>query len=84
MISKRAPASRKGAALGIYSSSQFLGGAAGSNLGEFALGHWGIGGAFLAAGVLALVWLGFGTGVEPHATQPEEDTHELSKSFTGK
>jgi MFS family permease len=84
MISKRAPASRKGAALGIYSSSQFLGGAAGSNLGEFALGHWGIGGAFLAAGVLSLVWLGFGTGVEPDATQAEEDAHELSKSFTGK
>jgi len=65
MISKRAPANRKGAALGIYSSAQFLGGAAGSNLGEFATGHWGLGGAFAAAAALSLIWLTFATGLMP-------------------
>ncbi len=85
MISKRAPVSQKGTALGIYSSSQFLGGAAGSSLGEFALGHWGIGGAFLAAGTLSLLWLGFGRGIEPIATQTNSDgSSTLSESFSGK
>lgn len=59
MISRRAPPDQKGAALGVYASSQFLGGFAGGSLGGFALGHWGVGGAFAAAGCLALLWLSF-------------------------
>ncbi|MGQ0622275.1 MAG: MFS transporter [Panacagrimonas sp.] len=65
LISKRAPIHRKGAALGVYASAQFLGGALGSNLGEFALSHWGIGGAFAAAALLPLIWLSFVTRIEP-------------------
>ncbi|MGQ0503275.1 MAG: MFS transporter [Panacagrimonas sp.] len=65
MISRRAPPNRKGAALGVYSSAQFLGGALGGNLGEFALGQWGIGGAFAAAALLPLIWMVFATRIEP-------------------
>ncbi|MGQ0701057.1 MAG: MFS transporter [Panacagrimonas sp.] len=70
LISRRAPAHRKGAALGMYSSAQFLGGAVGSILGEFALGHWGIGGAFAAAAMLPLIWMAFAAHIEP--PQPVE------------
>ncbi|NGY05984.1 MFS transporter [Solimonas terrae] len=65
MISRRAPPDQKGAALGVYASSQFLGGFAGGTLGGFALGHWGIGGAFAVAGLLPLVWLTFAIGIAP-------------------
>lgn len=65
MISRRAPATQKGAALGVYSSSQFLGGFAGGSLGGLALGHWGIGGVFAVAAALSLLWLSFAIGVVP-------------------
>lgn len=65
MISRRAPPEHKGAALGIYASSQFLGGFAGSSIGGFALGHWGIDGAFAVAGLLPLLWLSFAVSLTP-------------------
>lgn len=67
MISRRAPPAQKGAALGVYSSSQFLGGFAGAKLGGFAFGVWGTGGVFAAAAVLAAVWLSFALSLEPVA-----------------
>ena len=68
MISRRVPASQKGAALGLYSSAQFLGGFAGGSLGGFALGHYGIGGVFAVAAVLSLLWLSFAVGLVPLPT----------------
>lgn len=65
MISKRAPASYKGAALGVYASSQFLGGFAGSAIGGFAMEQWGVGGVFAAAAVLPLIWLAFAASLAP-------------------
>ena len=74
MISRRAPPDQKGAALGVYATSQFLGGFAGGTLGGFALGHWGIGGAFAVAGLLPLVWLSFAASFAPpplvHGAEP--------------
>ena len=72
MISRRAPPDQKGAALGVYASSQFLGGFAGGTLGGFALGHWGIGGAFAAAGLLSLLWLSFAVSLQPLPGSPLE------------
>jgi len=69
MISRRAPPEQKGAALGVYASSQFLGGFAGGTLGGFALGHWGVGGAFAVAGLLPLLWLSFAIGLTPMPVQ---------------
>jgi predicted MFS family arabinose efflux permease len=73
MISRRAPIQQKGAALGIYSSSQFLGGFAGAKLGGYALEHWHIGGVFAVAAVLSALWLSFAVGIAPITHQPEGD-----------
>lgn len=59
LISRHAPPSEKGAALGIYSSSQFLGGFAGAKLGAAAFGHYGAGGTFAVAALVSVVWLAF-------------------------
>lgn len=58
MISRRAPAAHKGAALGTYSTSQFLGNFAGGLLGGWALGFGGVALVFGAGMLLPLVWLG--------------------------
>ena len=57
MISRRVPPERKGAALGVYSSAQFLGGFAGGSLGGITLGHFGVAGVYATAGALAAIWL---------------------------
>jgi predicted MFS family arabinose efflux permease len=57
LISRRAPAASKGAALGVYATAQFLGGFAGATLGGYSQSHWGIGGAFAACAALPLLWL---------------------------
>ncbi len=59
LISKWAPPTQKGAAMGTYATSQFLGGFIGGVLGGFALGHFGPPGVFACAAVLPLVWLSF-------------------------
>ena len=65
LISRRVAPESKGAALGVYSTAQFLGGAAGGGLGGLALQHWGIGGVFAAAALLPLIWLTFTFGLAP-------------------
>ncbi|MDP3295289.1 MAG: MFS transporter [Nevskia sp.] len=57
MISRRVPPERKGAALGVYSSAQFLGGFAGGSLSGITLGHFGVAGVYATAGALAAIWL---------------------------
>lgn len=59
LISRRAPAAFKGAALGVYASGQFLGGFAGGIIGGIALGWGGVGATFAAAAALPLLWLTF-------------------------
>lgn len=66
LISKVAPAAGKGTAMGIYSTSQFLGAALGGILGGWLYQHFGLSGVFSGCAVLALFWLGFaGTMREP-------------------
>ncbi len=59
LISRRAPPDRRGAALGVYSSAQFLGPMLGGALIGAAKGHYGITAAFAAAALLPLIWLPF-------------------------
>lgn len=59
MISRRAPEHQKGAALGVYSTSQFLGAFVGAAIGGGALGAFGLSGVFACAAALALIWLTF-------------------------
>ncbi|MGH8354750.1 MAG: MFS transporter, partial [Pseudomonas sp.] len=59
LISKVAPAGGKGTAMGVYSTSQFLGAALGGILGGWLFQHGGLGVVFIGCAVLALIWLGF-------------------------
>jgi MFS family permease len=57
MISRAAPASRKGAALGTYATGQFVGTFLGGLLGGAAASLFGSHGVFATAGSIALCWL---------------------------
>jgi MFS family permease len=57
LISRKAPPEQKGAALGIYSSAQFLGAFAGGTLGGLAMQRGGISAAFALAATLPIIWL---------------------------
>ncbi len=57
LVSQLAPASLRGAAMGAYSTSQFLGAFVGGAVGGMALGRMGTGGVFLCAAALTLLWL---------------------------
>lgn len=56
LISKVAPPDSKGTAMGVYSSSQFLGIFIGGAVGGWMYGHHGAHGVFAFTGLAALVW----------------------------
>ena len=68
MISRMVRPDQKGAALGVYSTAQVLGGGLGGPLGGLALHHWGVAGVFCAAAVLPLLWLTFAVKLVPPTT----------------
>lgn len=57
LITRMAPPDAKGTAMGIYSSSQFLGAFAGGGLGGILHGRFGLQGVFAFATSGALIWL---------------------------
>ncbi|CAM3938571.1 MFS transporter [Rahnella bruchi] len=57
LISKESPAGYKGTAMGLYSTSQFIGVAIGGSLGGYVYGHVGAGAVFLVCAAIAVVWL---------------------------
>ena len=57
LISKTAPATQKGTAMGVYSSSQFLGAFAGGSVGGYAHQVWGIEGVFVTVLAALGIWL---------------------------
>lgn len=57
LVSKLAPAPLRGAAMGAYSTSQFLGAFVGGAVGGIALGRLGTEGVFLCAAAMTLLWL---------------------------
>lgn len=57
LVSKIAPIKNKGAAMGIYSSAQFLGIFVGGALGGLIYAHFQIPGIFLFCAALSLLWL---------------------------
>jgi predicted MFS family arabinose efflux permease len=56
-VSKITPVRHKGAAMGCYSTAQFLGIFAGGSVGGWIYAHRGIAGVLELGGVLALIWL---------------------------
>lgn len=85
LISKVAPIRNKGAAMGVYSSSQFLGIFIGGALGGLIFAHFGINGLFAFAAVLGLIWLIVAISMpQPpylstiiHALKPNADDEKL-------
>ncbi len=57
LVSRLAPAELRGAAMGAYSTSQFVGAFVGGALGGYALGRLGPAGVFACAAVMTLLWL---------------------------
>jgi len=57
LVAKTARASQKGTAMGVYSSSQFLGTFSGGALGGMAHNLWGIDSVFLLALMMLSIWL---------------------------
>ncbi|MNQ64837.1 Inner membrane transport protein YajR [compost metagenome] len=57
LISKVAPAGGKGTAMGVYSTSQFLGAAVGGILGGWLFQHGGLPFVFVGCAVVCAIWL---------------------------
>lgn len=57
LISRVAPPESKGAAIGIYSASQFLGAFVGGAVGGVVLGNHGVSGVFVFTAIGGVVWL---------------------------
>jgi MFS family permease len=57
LVSRLAPAHLRGAAMGAYSTSQFIGAFVGGAVGGIALGRLGVSGVFLCAAAATLLWL---------------------------
>jgi predicted MFS family arabinose efflux permease len=56
LVVKLAPADKKGTASGVYSTSQFLGAAAGGFLGGYFFQHYGYNGVFAFTTIIGVVW----------------------------
>ncbi|MGE7990986.1 MFS transporter [Pseudomonas sp. NPDC089554] len=70
LVSKVSPAGGKGTAMGVYSTSQFLGAALGGILGGWLFQHGGLGWVFIGCAVLCAVWLvsALGMNEPPYVT----------------
>lgn len=57
LVSKESPAGYKGTAMGLYSTSQFLGVAVGGSMGGWVFGHFDAQTVFLVGAIVAAAWL---------------------------
>ncbi|WP_445946907.1 MFS transporter [Shewanella sp.] len=64
LIAKFSPVGEKGSAMGVYSTSQFLGAFCGGMLGGGAYQYLGAEGVFFVASVLMVIWLLLSLGME--------------------
>ena len=65
LLSKLAPAGAKGTAMGLYSTSQFLGAFLGGGLGGWLSQQWGLGAVFAGCAMLGGAWLMLMLGMAP-------------------
>jgi len=79
MLSRIAPAGVKGSAMGIFSSSQFLGAFAGGALGGWLSGHYGESGVFVVMSCFAVLWLLVALGMK---RQSSSKSFSFSTSFS--
>lgn len=64
LISRIAPPQLKGAAIGVYSSVQFLGTFAGAAAGGWLYKHWGLAGIVWPGALLLVIWLILALGMQ--------------------
>lgn len=93
MMSKAAPATMKGTAMGVYSTAQFLGSFVGGIGGGLIYGHFGAVAVFLACGLIALAWGALGLTMKPPkqvssllvrvGTLPNGEASQLSHRLLG-
>ena len=57
LVSKTAPLDAKGTAMGLYSTSQFLGAALGGLCGGWVYQHAGLTGSFICCALITLIWV---------------------------
>ncbi len=63
LVTRNAPATLRGAATGVYSSSQFFGIFCGGVLGGWVFGEYGMRAVFLISAVFVMIWLVFALGM---------------------
>ncbi len=80
LVSRMAPPQLKGAAIGVYSSVQFLGTFAGAAAGGFLYSHWGVPGIVAPGAILLTIWLilALGMQVPPSRTKPVADASQAA------
>jgi predicted MFS family arabinose efflux permease len=64
LVSRMAPPQLKGAAIGVYSSVQFLGTFAGAATGGYLYGRWGVPGIVVPGAILLAIWLILAIGMQ--------------------
>jgi MFS family permease len=69
LVSRVAPRELKGAAIGIYSSVQFLGTFVGATAGGYLYSHWGVAGITIPGAVMIAIWLILASGMRAPAAQ---------------
>ncbi len=65
LISKTAPVDLKGTAMGVYSSSQFIGAFLGGASGGWLIAHYGLTGVFWFCAGITVLWLLVAAGMKP-------------------
>ena len=70
MVSRTAPPSRKGLAMGIYNTSQSLGLFAGGAVGGMVAQRFGEGAVFMVAAALTAAWIPIALAIRPPARSP--------------
>jgi predicted MFS family arabinose efflux permease len=56
LLTQAAPTADRGAAMGVFATSQFLGAFVGGSVGGLLLGRFGLGGVFWGAAIMAFAW----------------------------
>ncbi len=83
LISKESPAGYKGTAMGVYSTSQFIGVAIGGSLGGYIYGNVDAQSVFLTGAIVATIWLfiSFSMKEPPYVSSLRITLHEAQGSF---
>ena len=79
LVSKSAPASARGLALGVYNTTQSIGLFVGGAAGGWLAGRWGSGAAYAFCAVLMLAWLFIARGMRTNRTHEPGSEIEMNK-----